>query len=85
MNTYQVVLATDGNETYVLFLYRDIQWTDLGAVAGLNGPSGALNLVTEAGPLALVNSTNIGVPGAFYFRVDGLIREPPGSVVCMAA
>lgn len=41
-NTFQCVLATDGKESYALFLYADneIQWTTGDADGGINGLGG---------------------------------------------
>ena len=75
MNTYQSVLATDGNATYILFLYKDIQWVDNTSSAGLNAGDGVrgFNLLEEiaiVSPLELPSASNVGIPGAYYFRVD---------------
>ena len=81
------MLATDGNETYVLFLYRDIQWGDSGTTVGFNTGDGArfFNLPESAiteGVLSLENSSNVGpeYPGLYIFRVDQAdnVMVPPG-------
>lgn len=73
MNTYQTVLATDGNAAYVLFLYGDIQWDREGRVA-IGFDSGdfgrGFNLPESESPLNLESTSNVGLPGAYYFRVD---------------
>ena len=76
MNTFQAVLTTDGNSSYVYFLYRDIQWGDAGTSIGFNARNGAggFNLPESTSTedvLNLESLSNIGVPGAFLFRVDG--------------
>ena len=75
MNTFQAVLTTDGNATYVMFLYRDIQWESSDTTIGFNAGDGirSYNLPeasTITGILNLEISSNVGIPGAFYFRVD---------------
>ena len=81
-----MVIATDGFSTYVLFLYSDIQWgtsdlTEVGFNAGdmlrgFNLPAAS----TTAGVLNLENSSNVGVPGMYIFRVDQeSIIQPGGS------
>ena len=75
MNTFQAVLATDGTMTYVMFLYEDIEWgsnqTTIGFNAGDRFQSITLpeSLTTE-GVLNLENTTNVGIPGVYIFRVD---------------
>ena len=89
MNTYQVVLATDGNQTYSLFLYRDVQWGFESTVVGFNSGSRNnsqpifLNLpesFIEEGVLSLEETSNIGVgyPGVYMFRIDQNITQPQG-------
>ena len=36
VNTFQAVLATDAEKTFVLFLYNDIQWANSETTIGLN-------------------------------------------------
>ena len=83
-NTYQAVIATDGSETYVVFLYQRISWSRLTTV-GFNAGSGfrGYNLfVTFDEILNLPNLSNVGIPGAFYFRVDQNFIMLPGMYVC---
>lgn len=49
-NTFQVVIATDGVQTYVIFNYLSIQWGERGATIGFNAGDGInfLNLLTPA-------------------------------------
>ena len=74
-NTFQVVLATDGYQSYVLFLYGDIQWGDR-ALIGFNAGRdqiGSYILPSSLTPdVVNVNQqSNVGIPGIFLFRVDG--------------
>ena len=68
------MLATDGTETYVIFLYGDIQWSprSVPVTIGLNAGDGlrSFSLPEASDVFGLVNSTNVGIPGTFIFRVD---------------
>jgi hypothetical protein len=79
-NTFQIVLCTDEDRSFVFFLYHDLQWDDpynstyYSAQAGLH--SGDRN-ISETLPYSgtedivkLVNESNVNVPGLFAFRVD---------------
>ena len=73
VNTFQTVIASDGEMTFVLFLYEDIQWSnnntrigfDSGTGIGYNLPQEILNNLLNLG-----NLSNIERPGIFVFRVD---------------
>ncbi|XP_064386804.1 uncharacterized protein LOC135335283 isoform X4 [Halichondria panicea] len=75
VNTFQVVMASDGQRSFVLFLYDDIQGTNGGrALAGINGGDGVRS-VTVPGSLSLsimniMTTSNVGRPGVWMFRVD---------------
>ena len=87
VNTFQAVLATDGNATYVMFLYRDIQWGDGETGVGFNAGDGirGFNLPetnTTEGILNLAKRSNVcpDYPGVYFFRVDQSdITQPLGS------
>ena len=77
MNTFQAVLATDGDATYVMFLYRDIQWSSGATSVGFNAGDGirGFNLpesLSTEGILNLTRTSNVGpdYPGVYFFRVD---------------
>ena len=81
MNTYQAVIATDGEQTYVLLLYRDIQWernfNDRVANVGFSVTDSArqygfnlFDFIAAGSPIDLPNLSNVGIPGVFHFRVD---------------
>ena len=75
MNTFQVVLATDGEKTFVTFLYEDIQWGDAETTIGFNAGDQLQAItppesLTTEGVLNLENTTNVGIPGVYIFRVD---------------
>ena len=81
-NTFQVILATNGQQTYALFLYRDIQWGRGRSTIGFNAGDGirsyALN--TNNSELLKFNS-NVGVPGMYIFKVDeAYVFLPPGEL-----
>ena len=82
MNTFQAVLATDGNQTFVMFLYEDIQWASLITTIGFNAGDRSQSItlpefLTTEGILNLENTTNVGIPGVYIFRVDQAI---PGKI-----
>lgn len=69
------MIATDGNQTYVLYLYQDIQWGNERTTVGFNSgdPTRFYNLPESLfGDLVLnlESLSNIGRPGIFAFRVD---------------
>ena len=75
-NTYQVVLMTDRETSYVCFLYEDIQWGE-GAGIGFNAGDGTNRSFTVPGALAnktlnMANQSNVGRPGVFIYQVDGM-------------
>ena len=70
LNTFQAVIATDplAGQSYVLFLYGVIQWTQ-SAITGINAGDGK-NFFTlpQSGTAELANletSSNTGLPGVF--------------------
>ena len=84
MNTFQVVIATDGTRTFIGFLYEDIQWT-ANTVIGFNAGDGVRSFtlpesLTTAGILNLESTSNVGIPGVYLFRVDqNEVMQPPGA------
>ena len=77
-NTFQCVLATTATESFVIFLYADgkIQWAD-NALAGIN--AGNINGVSSTiipgsqtpSIINITQTSNVGVPGLWMFKVDG--------------
>ncbi len=68
-------MATDGQRSFVIFLYDDIQWTNSGyALAGINGGDGVRSVtVTDSLSEAIMNivtTSNVGRPGVWMYRVD---------------
>ena len=80
-----MVIATDGGETYVLFLYRDVQWSRVQSNVGFNAGDGTrgFNVPKPSGAttyLDIESTTNVYTPGSYYFRVDQqTIQEPEGN------
>ena len=75
VNTFQAVLATDGTMTFVMFLYEDIQWGSAQTTIGFNAGDRSQFItlpesLTAEGVLNLENTTNVGIPGVYIFRVD---------------
>ncbi|XP_075462782.1 uncharacterized protein LOC142498158 [Ascaphus truei] len=88
VNTFQAVLSTDGNLTFILFNYEDIQWTTGTASGGTDGLGGTPALAglnsgystdyysipgTMSPAILNVSSTsNVNVTGRWAFRADQL-------------
>ena len=73
-NTFQAVLATNGNKTFVLFLYHDIKWS-IATLIGFNVGDGVNYYIvpeslTADGVLNLDSTSNVGIPGMYIYRVD---------------
>ena len=73
-NTFQVVLATDGSSTYVMFLYGEMGWETeptIGFNAGDSTNGYSLPQSAYGDSVSnLMASSNFGQPGTFLFRVD---------------
>ncbi|CAF4649602.1 unnamed protein product, partial [Rotaria magnacalcarata] len=80
LNTFQIVLATDSERSFVFLLYHDLQWagpsytSEPYAQAGFNGGDGIsfemLPYSRTKDIVHLVNESNVNMPGLFVFRVD---------------
>ena len=74
LNSFQVVLASDGVRSYVLLLYRQIQWGRLIASVGLNAGDGVrfytLYNVRSLRQPVLERESNVDEPGTYIYRVD---------------
>ena len=79
------MIATSESESFVIFLYADLQWTTgdypngtdgfggIEALAGINAGDG-VNSVTIPGSLSpniinLVTTSNVGIPGIWMFKI----------------
>ena len=81
-NTFQVVLCTDEDRSFVFFLYYDLQWSDpfsnihgnYNARAGVyHGNGNKTETLPYSGTddiIKLANESNVNVPGLFAFRID---------------
>lgn len=86
VNSFQVVLATDGVSSYVIFRYGEIQWTTGDKSGGSGGFGGSeavvgfnagdrINYISVIGSgmpeiVDIETQTNIMRPGVFMFRTD---------------
>jgi hypothetical protein len=80
LNTFQIVLATDADRSFVFILYHDLKWagpqytTEPYAQAGFNAGDGIafemLPYSRTKNVIQLVSESNVNVPGLFVFRVD---------------
>lgn len=75
MNSFQVVVATDGSKTFILFIYQDMQWSSSRTTIGFNAGDGNRSYTLPGSSnaeyvLNLENTSNVGVPGVYIFRVD---------------
>ena len=68
-NTFQAVIATDGQWTFAFFIYYDIEWGN-GATIGFNAGDGIRSRVVTTQPLDVETGSNVGVTGLYINRVD---------------
>jgi hypothetical protein len=71
-NTFQAVLATNGNQSFVVFVYNDIQWggkVQIGFNAG--DGRGYYTPVILADVQGQGRESNVMVPGVYVYRTDG--------------
>ena len=71
-NTFQVVMATDGEKSFVFFTYFDIQWGEgtVGFDAGDGVRSFTLNGSLTAATQDIERRSNVDVEGLYAYRVD---------------
>ncbi|CAF3883752.1 unnamed protein product [Rotaria magnacalcarata] len=79
-NTFQIVLTTDEDRSFIFFLYHDLQWANpynnsyYYARAGFhNGNRNVSEQLPNSGTedvVELSNESNVNTPGLFAFRVD---------------
>ena len=85
MNTFQCVLATSELESFVMFLYADLQWTTGDNSYGYDGFGGTealagfnagdqINSYTIPGSRTsnitnITRTSNVGIPGTWIFKV----------------
>ena len=68
-NTFQAVIATDGLETFVIFIYGDIEWGNR-ATIGFNAGDGVRSIVVTTRPLDVETGSNVGVTGLYINQID---------------
>ena len=71
-NTFQAVLATNGNQSFVAFIYRDIQWggnVQIGFNAG--DGRGYYSPLMLADVQDIGRASNVMAPGVYVYRTDG--------------
>ena len=72
-NTFQVVIATDGQQTFVFFIYGDIEWGDdanIGFDAGDSVRSFMLPGALTNQSINVEDGSNVDVRGLYIYRVD---------------
>jgi len=83
-NSLQVVMATDGQATFIFFIYSDIEWGI--ANIGFNAGDGVRSFMV---PGALTSQTmnidmgsNVNISGLYIYRVDqNVVFEPTGEPI----
>ena len=87
LNTFQMVLTTDESRSFVFFLYNTLEWAGNSisgpyAQAGFNAGDGLtykmLQYSRTPNISALVNESNVNIPGLFAFRIDTVDIEAGG-------
>ena len=71
-NTFQVVIATDGQRTFVFFIYDVIEWgvANIGFNAGDGVRSFMLPGALTVQSRDIQERSNVGRTGVFIYRVD---------------
>uniref|UniRef100_A0A914QUX2 NIDO domain-containing protein n=1 Tax=Panagrolaimus davidi TaxID=227884 RepID=A0A914QUX2_9BILA len=99
LNTFQVILTTDGTNSFVIFYYNKIQWTTGDVSGGTNGLGGTqavagydygdgknrllINGSCSSDILQIVNGTNVMKPGQFVFQTNVQQTSPTPSADCV--
>ncbi|CAF3513007.1 unnamed protein product [Rotaria sp. Silwood1] len=82
-NTYQAIIATNGLYSFTIFLYNQLEWS-AGAWGGYPqvgfNAGDQVNFFTLANSftadvVSVVDDSNVGVPGQFFFLTNGNISE----------
>ena len=72
-NTYQMVVVTHEEESFVLFSYGDTQWGNESFVGFISPKTKFMVPGPGSRPLAILDietSSNVGDPGIYAYRVD---------------
>ena len=64
------MIATDGQKTFALFIYGDIEWGDNDTTIGFNAGDGVRSIVVTTRPLDVETGSNVGVTGLYINRID---------------
>ena len=71
-NTFQVVIATNGQETFVFFIYGDIEWGF--ANIGFNAGDGTRSFMVPGALTTqsrnIEDGSNVDMTGLYIYRVD---------------
>ena len=77
LNTFQVVLASGGEVSFVFFIYLDIQWTQSDnrfTNIGLRNEDGSRTFMVPGAltpnVIDAVETSNVGAEGLYIYRVD---------------
>ncbi len=66
LNSFQLILTTDGTLSYLVFNYERLDQIDTTSWKGFRAPNGIhINFIPS------LNGSNCNVPGQYVFRVDG--------------
>ena len=71
-NSFQVVIATDGQRTFVFFIYGEIEWgfANIGFNAGDNVRSFMVPGALTFDSVNIEEGSNVGRTGVYLYRVD---------------
>ena len=71
-NTFQVVIATDEQQTFVFFIYGDIEWgfANIGFNAGGDIRSFMVPDALSFDSVNIEQGSNVGRRGVYIYRVD---------------
>ena len=70
-NSYQTILATDGQLAFVLFSYGDVEWGQRSNIGFNSGPN--FFMLPEAltpATTEVEEGSNVGTPGLYVYQVD---------------
>ena len=71
-NSFQVVIVTDGQRTFVFFIFGNIEWgfANIGFNAGDGVRSFMVPGALSSDSLDIEEGTNVGRRGVYIYRVD---------------
>jgi len=86
--TFQCILATNGVQSYVFFLYGDIDRSrrsippQIGINAGNEADFISINGSLNSNIFNIIRRSNLGCSGVFFFQVNGDIIQPQSDMQC---